>query len=469
MFLNIDKQKSSSLALIDCEGNHVTYGELAELMNTVGKKVKPRSLIFNLCKNTVGSMVGYLSFIEQEAVPVTLSAKIDDNLLTDLLTIYTPAYMWVPVEETDRFEYEIIFEIYGYVLLKTGNELFPMNDKLQFCMTTSGSTGSPKFVRYKKGNLEANAKNVAIAFGWTENERPVCDLGMQYTMGLNVINTHLYVGATVLLTTFNLMSGEFWDYIKKGRATNFTGVPFSYEIFYRLHFERMDLPDLHTLSQGGGRLTDNRFIQLAEYAKRTGKRFIPSFGTTETSARMTCLPAELALTKTGSIGRAIPEGELFLIDEKGAVLTNLVAEGEMCYKGPNVTMGYAVCKEDLLKGDEFNGIYHTGDLARRDEDGCYFVTGRLSRFLKLLSYRVSLDQSERLIQQEFNIECVCAGTDNRMNIYITDESKKGEVLEFISKKTNLFRNQFKIFVVPKILRNNLGKVQYKVMDDIYAG
>ena len=150
-------------------------------------------------------------------------------------------------------------------------------------------------------------------------------------------------------------------------------------------------------------------------------------------------------------------------------MTNLVAEGEMCYKGPNVTMGYAVCKEDLLKGDEFNGIYHTGDLARRDEDGCYFVTGRLSRFLKLLSYRVSLDQSERLIQQEFNIECVCAGTDNRMNIYITDESKKGEVLEFISKKTNLFRNQFKIFVVPKILRNNLGKVQYKVMDDIYAG
>ena len=150
-------------------------------------------------------------------------------------------------------------------------------------------------------------------------------------------------------------------------------------------------------------------------------------------------------------------------------MTNLVAEGEMCYKGPNVTMGYAVCKEDLLKGDEFNGIYHTGDLARRDEDGCYFVTGRLSRFLKLLSYRVSLDQSERLIQQAFNIECVCAGTDNRMNIYITDESKKGEVLEFISKKTNLFRNQFKIFVVPKILRNNLGKVQYKVMDDIYAG
>lgn len=310
---------------------------------------------------------------------------------------------------------------------------------------------------------------MAIAFGWTEKERAICDLGMQYTMGLNVINTHLYVGATVLLTTYNILSPEFWEYIKKERGTNFTGVPFSYDIFYRLHFEQMDLPDLHTLAQGGGKLTEKRFSQLAEYAQKTGKRFIASFGTTETSARMAFLPSDLATVKIGSIGRAIPEGELFLIDEDGKILTDPIAEGEMCYKGPNVTMGYAVCRDDLMKGDEFNGIYHTGDLARRDEDGCYYVTGRLSRFLKLLSYRVSLDQSERLIQQEFNIECACAGTDQRMNIYITDGSKKSEVVEFISVKTGLFKNLFKVFVVPEILRNESGKVRYKEMDIQYAG
>ena len=468
MFLNIDKQQQDKLALIDNEENRVTYGELAELMNTVGTQVEPRSLIFMLCKNTVGSMAGYLGFVEYEAVPVTLNAKIDTELLSNLLEIYTPAYVWCPIEEADRFEYEKVYECYGYVLLKTGKEIYPLNDKLQLCMTTSGSTGSPKLVRYKKGNLEANAKNVAIAFGWTEAERPICDLGMQYTMGLNVINTHLYVGATVLLTTYNLMSGEFWDYIKKERGTNFTGVPFSYDIFYRLHFDRMDLPDLQTLSQGGGKLTDARFVQLAEYAQKTGKRFIASFGTTETSARMACLPADLALNKIGSIGRAIPEGELFLVDENGNVLTDSVAEGELCYKGPNVTMGYAICKEDLLKDDEFRGEYHTGDLARRDEDGCYFVTGRLSRFLKLLSYRVSLDQSERLIQQEFNIECACTGTDQRMNIYVTDGSKKAEVLEFIAEKTNLYKTLFKVFVVPEILRSESGKIRYKEMDAKYA-
>ena len=469
MFLNIDQQKKSSPALVDNEGTRITYGELAEKMVEVGRNVEPRSVIFILCKNTVGAMIGYLGFIENEAVPLNLSEKIDEALLNDLLDTYTPAYLWVPSEDAEKFTFETVCAAFGYTLLKTGNDIYPVHDKLQFLMTTSGSTGSPKLVRYKKGNLEANAKNAAIAFGWSEKERPVCDLGMQYTMGLNVINSHLYVGATVLLTTYNLMSGEFWDYIKAERATNFTGVPFSYDILYRLRFERMDLPDLMTFSEGGGKLTDERFIQLAEYAQRTGKRFIASFGTTETSARVACLPAELALTKTGSIGRAIPEGELFLIDSDGSVITDPVAEGELCYKGPNVTMGYAVCKEDLLKDDEFKGEYHTGDLARRDEDGCYFVTGRLSRFLKLLSYRVSLDQSERLIQQEFGIECACSGTDQRMNVYITDESKKNEVLKFISAKTNLYNSLFKVFVVDELLRNDSGKIRYKDMDAKYAG
>ncbi len=318
-----------------------------------------------------------------------------------------------------------------------------------------------KLVRYKKGNLEANAKNVAKAFGWTSKERPVCDLGMQYTMGLNVINTHLYVGATILLTTYNLMSSDFWDYIKGEKATNFTGVPFSYDIFYRLHFERMDLPYLRTLSEGGGKLTDARFLQLAEYARKNNKRFIASFGTTETSARMACLPAELALSKIGSIGRAIPEGELFLIDSNGIELTESEAEGELCYRGPNVTMGYAETREELLKGDEFNGEYHTGDFARRDSDGCYFITGRMSRFLKLLSYRVSLDQCEKLIQEHFDLECACAGNDQRMEIYITDESKQKTVLDFISEKTNLFRALFKIHVLDNIPRNASGKIAYK--------
>lgn len=461
MFLGIDRQPSGALALKDNEGYILTYGELVKEVRSFCPDIKTGAVVFQLCKNTVGSMVGYLSFVERGVVPLMLSSKIDNELLESLLETYTPAYLWVPTEEVEKFHFKALYSNLGYTLLETENELYPINDKLQLLMTTSGSTGSPKLVRYKKGNLEANAKNVAIVFGWSSAERPVCDLGMQYTMGLNVINTHLYVGATVLLTTYNLFSGDFWDYIRAEKATNFTGVPFSYDIFARLHFDMMDLPYLTTLAEGGGKLTDKRFIWLAKYAQKNNKRFIASFGTTETSARMAVLPPEYAITKTGSIGRAIPEGELFLIDTDGKVLEETLAEGELCYKGPNVTMGYGTCRDDLMKGDEWNGVYHTGDLARRDEDGCYYVTGRLSRFLKLLSYRVSLDQCERLIQEQFGIQCACTGTDQRMDIYITDSEKVKDVQDFVCNKTGLFKNLFKVFVIEKIPRNDSGKIVYK--------
>ena len=85
MFLNIDQQKKTSVALVDNEGNSITYGELAEKMVEVGKKVEPRSIIFILCKNTVGAMVGYLGFIENEAIPRNLSSKIDEALLQNVL------------------------------------------------------------------------------------------------------------------------------------------------------------------------------------------------------------------------------------------------------------------------------------------------------------------------------------------------------------------------------------------------
>lgn len=463
MFLGLERHDANHLAIIDDEDNVLTYGNVIEKTGELSRSIESRSLIFCLSRNTAGSLLGYLSFIEGGAVPLNLSSKTEAGLLEALIGEYLPAYIWCPEDMAGKFTYQPVRSELGYVLLKTGNEIYPLNDRLEFLMTTSGTTGSPKLVRYARGNLEANARNVAEAFGWTEEERPVCDLGMHYTMGLNVINTHLYTGACVLLTGHNLVSSDFWDYIARHKATNFTGVPFSYEILHRLHFERMNLPALSTLAQGGGRLTEPRFTELAEHASKTGRRFIATFGTTETSARVSYLPSELALEKTCSIGHEIPEVRMFLIDPEGRVLDETEAEGELCCSGPNVTMGYAYNKADLLKGDEFRGIYHSGDIARRDKDGCYFITGRLSRFLKLLGYRVSLDETERLVEGRFGIECACTGSDDRMSIFITEAGLTGEVRDFLSRKTGLFSSLFNVEAVDIIPRNEHGKTAYNML------
>lgn len=460
MFLNIDIHEQESIAITDNSGLDLSYGELCNFCSLWREKTVCRSVVLMLCENRVGALAGYIASVENKVVPILLGASVDKDLLEYLLNTYCPAYLWIPCGYELKIPHKEIFSKYGFSLIRTENVFCPVNENLSLLMPTSGSTGSPKLVRYKYGNLESNAKNVAVVFGWTKEERPICDLPIHYTMGLNVINSHLYVGARVLLTNYGLMSSDFWNYVKLHKATNFTGVPFSYEILNRLRFTRMDLPYLTTLAEGGGKLTDKMFRELAEFAERGGKRFFATFGTTETSARLAFLPPELAVIKTGSIGKAIPEGNLKLIDENGSSIVENGVEGELVYSGPNVTMGYALDRNDLKKGDEFCGEYRTGDMAIRDNDGCYYIVGRKSRFVKLFGYRIGLDDCENLINQEFKIKCACAGTDKLISIYVVESELKDRIHDFIAEKTNIMRSSFRVILIDMLPMNEAGKILY---------
>lgn len=464
MLFDIDKKPASSLAAIDDAGGQLTYGELVALRGELSAVLPERELVFCLCENKVGALAGFLSLYDCKDVCLLLSAHIDRDLLKVLHDTYLPSYYWLPESIVANYGYEKVFVYKGFALCKTGNKAPEMHPDLSMLMTTSGTTGSPKLVRHKYGNIESNAKNVAKVFGWTTKERGIIDLPMQYTMGLNVINSHLYAGATVLLIEANLMSPNYWSFIKEQKGTNFTGVPFSYEILKRLRFPKMDLPYLTTLAEGGGKLSDSLFASFAAYAVDKGKRFFATFGTTETSARLAFLPPTEAATHIGSIGHAIPEGKLILVDENGKEITNADVEGELRYEGPNVTMGYGTCVEDLTKGDEFCGVYETGDLAKKDADGFFYIVGRKKRFLKLFGLRVSLDQSERIISEHFGIECACTGDDTKMCIYITDEKLKEDVKRLISEKTGLKASSFEVYFIEAIPHFESGKINYRELN-----
>ena len=436
MFLNLDQHELSKIAIKDDSGYQVTYQEILDTINAFAALELPRCVLFSLCENCAGSLIGYLAFENNGQVPLLLSASLDAELRGNLAAAYQPCYYWAPERKAEELGGEQVF---------------------------SGSTGSPKLVRHKYGNLEANAENAAKAFSWTGDEVGICDLPMNYTMGLNVINSLLYVGASVLMIKANLMDPAFWEFIKVNEGTNFCGVPFSYEVMRRVGFDKMDLPKLYTLAEGGGKLTDKMFNWIASYAKSSGKRFCATFGTSETSARMAFLDPELALEKVGSIGKAIPNGELFLFDEVAG--DDGTATGELSYRGPNVTMGYALCKEDLQKGDEFCGEYHTGDIAKRDADGFYFVIGRKGRFLKLFGLRVSLDETERILKTQYPAaDFVCTGDDKRMNIFCTDPALKDGIIPFISGKTNLHNSAFRVIILEEIPRNDYGKIKFAELE-----
>ena len=465
MFLNVNEHAQNKVAIKDDSGFSATYGDICRVIKEFSALNLPRCVIFCLCENCAGSLIGYIAFENNGQVPLLLSAGLDEELRNNLESTYLPSYYWAPEEKASEIKGDRVYSTYGYVLLKTNYEPYPLNEKLSMLLTTSGSTGSPKLVRHKYGNLEANAENVAKAFTWSPDEVGICDLPMNYTMGLNVINSHLVVGASVLMIKANLMDPDFWKFIKVNGGTNFCGVPFSYEVLRRVGFDKMDLPDLRTLAEGGGKLTDKMFAWIANYAKSSGKRFCATFGTSETSARMSFLDPDLALEKVGSIGKAIPNGELFLLDETSN--DNGAVTGELGYRGPNVTMGYAFSKEDLTKDDEFCGEYHTGDIAMRDAEGFYFIVGRKGRFLKLFGLRVSLDETERILKTQYpNVDFVCTGDDKKMNIFTTDANLKDQLIPFISGKTKLYHSAFRVFVVDEIPRNDYGKIKYDLLNNM---
>lgn len=459
-------RNSERVALVD-DQRKVTYGELAGICDGIGGRLDGRSLVFCLCTNSVGSIAGYLAFTEGGQVPLLLDARISAGLLRDLIEAYRPSWLWAPVTNLDKLA-EVIgerrpaYESEGYGLFSLDEKSpFPMSDELCLLISTSGSTGSPKLVRQSYGNIRSNTESIIEYLGITSDERAITSLPMNYVYGLSVINTHIYSGATLVLTSLNPYAKKFWELVNRERVTSFAGVPFTYEMIDKLRILKLDLPTLKTLTQAGGKLSPELHRKFATWASENGRSFVVMYGASEATARMGYLPPERSLEKEGSMGVAIPGGRFELIGQEGEIIDEAGQVGELVYYGDNVTLGYAVRGDDLAKPDENKGRLITGDMARRDEDGFYYIVGRKKRFLKILGKRVNLDDVERLLKRHFDTaEIACSGKDDELWIFVVDEGLKAEVVEYVFAEMDINRKLQKVQVIPAIPRNASQKVLY---------
>lgn len=461
---------ADNIAIVTETGIKITYRAIQEASKSLAAYVSDRCLVFNLCSNKVGSLLGYVSFINNHIVPLLLDSHLESVLLNCLIESYKPDYLWVPKNMQDEFsETAIVCSYYDYCLLKTKYvKMYPLNDNLALLLTTSGSTGSPKLVRQSYDNIRANTKSIVEYLELNETERAITTLPMSYTYGLSIINSHLYVGASIILTSKTVMQKEFWRQFKDYKATSFGGVPYTYEMLNRLRFFNMDLLYLRTMTQAGGKLSPDLHKKFAEYAIENGKHFIVMYGQTEATARMGYLPHEKSIDKCGSMGIAIPDGKFSLIDEDGKEIIEPDTIGELVYEGANVMLGYAECGPDLSKSDERNGVLITGDMAKKDADGFYYIVGRKKRFLKIYGSRINLDEIEKLIESQFSdFDCTCTGIDDTMYIFITDASQIDNVKHFIVEKTGFHHAAFRVKFIDAIPKNEAGKTLYKNLEKYY--
>lgn len=462
MFFEINK--SDTMAIISSKGISLTYGELKELTDELKEHLISRSLAFCLCENSPASVTGYLACLNSKTVPLLIDKKIDNALLEHMLSVYSPNFVYAPADIAEKFaDHEQVYSIMNYVLMKAKEykpiELF---EDLALLLTTSGSTGSPKLVRQSYRNIQSNAESIAEYLELTEKERPITTLPMNYTYGLSIINSHLEAGATILMTDESMGMKAFWTFFDEQEATSFGGVPFTYEMLKKIRFFKMKVPSLRYMTQAGGKLSPELHREFALWCEERGKQFIVMYGQTEATARMGYLEGSKSLEKYGSMGKPIPGGKFKLIDVDGNEINEPERTGELVYEGDNVTLGYAEKREDLAKGDERGGVLVTGDMAKFDAEGYYYIVGRKKRFLKIFGNRVNLDEIDRIIKREFpDIDCASAGEDDHMKTFITNVDLTDKVRQWLSNTTHLSETAFEVFYIEEIPKNEAGKVLYK--------
>jgi long-chain acyl-CoA synthetase len=453
-------QYGQAVAFVLEDGETVSYASAAAEADSFSSRLSGRELVFILASNTLESVVGYLGCLRSKTPAAMLARTIHPDLLANLVKVYDPRYVWLPRELVERFDGAKELSSYrSYVLLERAAGPAELHKDLALLMTTSGSTGSSKFVRLSYDNIEANTDSIAEYLGIRTDDRAMTILPMHYVFGLSVINSHLKAGAAVVLTGASIMEKRFWDLLKQQKITSISGVPYTYELLKRLEWNRTQLPSLKVMTQAGGKLSAALVTDYAKQCAAKGIRFYVMYGAAEATARMSYLPPEIALQKPTSIGKAIPGGEFWLEDESGTKITQPEVAGELIYRGRNVCLGYAQSRADLSLGDERQGVLRTGDLAKRDAEGMYSIVGRKSRFIKLFGNRVNLEELEQLIRAS-GIDCACAGEDDKLRIYITAAERKGEVVPFVEELTGMRNSGATAIVIDKIPRNEAGKILY---------
>ena len=198
------KKFNNSIALENDEGVSVTYSELSQISDEIGKIINTRCILLQLCTNSIGSIAGYISFINQNIVPILINSNTSDSEVRKIISVYRPLYIWLPENMViDYVEFEEVYRLFGYVLLYLNEKcLFNLFGELALLLTTSGSTGSRKLVRQSYNNIISNTLSIIDYLGLNSNERPITTLPMNYTYGLSIINTHIAVGATIPVLGF---------------------------------------------------------------------------------------------------------------------------------------------------------------------------------------------------------------------------------------------------------------------------
>jgi amino acid adenylation domain-containing protein len=267
---------------------------------------------------------------------------------------------------------------------------------------TSGSTGLPKGVMLSHRNLVAGTRIVADYLRLSGDDVIVSLLPFSFDYGLNQLLTALAVGGTLVIQR-SLFPFEICRTLERESVTGMAGVPALWLQLAQAHspFSKMAFPRLRYITNSGGHVPEALVRAIRTWHPQVDVCLM--YGLTE-AFRSTYLPADEVDTRPGSMGRAIPDVEILVIDDQGRAC-RAGEVGELVHRGATVALGYwrdpdataRVFRPHPLR-DPADGVPETvvfsGDLVKSDDEGYLYYVGRRDQMIKSNGFRMSPEEIE---------------------------------------------------------------------------
>lgn len=300
----------------------------------------------------------------------------------------------------------------------------PLNRRIDADMAailyTSGSTGRPKGVVLSHRNLVVGAQSVASYLGNGPHDRILAVLPLSFDAGLSQLTTAFSSGASVVLMDY-LLPRDVLRTVEREKITGITAVPSLWNPLSRLDWPAPCVESVRYLANTGGAMPETTTRLLGEKLPTT--ELFLMYGLTE-AFRSTYLPPRLALEKPTSVGQAIPNAEVMIVDAAGKECP-AGEHGELVHRGAHVALGYwknpeataerfrpAPAQHPGLPREEI--AVWSGDTAYRDEDGDIYFVSRRDAMIKTSGYRVSPTEIEiEALEVPGVLEAAAAGVPDK--------------------------------------------------------
>lgn len=367
----------------------------------------------------------------------------------------------------------------------SSSEMQITKNSLAAILYTSGSTGKPKGIMLSHHNIVLGAKSVSQYLKLTAEDIILAVLPLSFDYGLNQLTSAFLVGAQCILLDY-LLPNDVIKAVNKFQVTGLAAVPPLWAQLTQAKWPENGLPSIRYFTNSGGAMPLPVLKQLQQHMPNAEPFLM--YGLTE-AFRSTYLPPEYIAAKPSSMGKAIPNAEVFVVREDGTEC-DIDEEGELVHVGPLVSLGY--WQNNQANSERFKtppsfaqNLSHdtlavfSGDYVKKDSEGFLYFIARKDAMIKTSGYRVSPGEIEaELIKlAEVTEVAIIAKPSEQLGqeivaVVATKQMEEKAIQRAIIKHCQLNLPNYMapktIIVTNSLPRNSNNKVDYALLKSSYG-